>query len=131
MSSITTCRAPPSRLNAGKTRSRRHGPGSQLGHRALALDRCRHGVSSSPSAASGPFRTSSRSGSGSTVRCRTTERDPQAVLDFLEQRGVEVVDWSGWELLDAHEQQLGEPHGRERIKVVPREEMLATALGRR
>jgi len=53
------------------------------------------------------------------------------VLDFLEQRGVEVVDWSGRELLDAHEQQLGEPHSRERIKVVPREEMLATALGRR
>ena len=59
-----------------------------------------------------------------------TERDPRAVLDFLTQRGVEVIDWSGWELLDAYEKSLGEPHGRERIKLVPREEMVAISLGR-
>ena len=59
-----------------------------------------------------------------------TERDPQAVLDFLAQRGADTIQWSGWELLDAYERSLGEPHGRERVKVVPRELMVAVALGR-
>jgi len=59
-----------------------------------------------------------------------TERDPQAVVDFLEQRGVEAIQWQGWELLDAYERSLGEPHGRERVKLVPREHMVAVALGR-
>ena len=31
--------------------------------------------------------------------------------------------------LDAHERRLGEAAGRERIKVVPREEMVAIATG--
>ena len=35
-----------------------------------------------------------------------------------------------WELLDAHERALGEAEGRERIKVVPRDEMVGIALGR-
>ena len=59
-----------------------------------------------------------------------TDRDPQAVLDHLAARGVEVVQWSDWEVLDAHERSLGEPEGRERIKVVPREDMVAVSLGR-
>jgi len=59
-----------------------------------------------------------------------TDRDPSAVTEFLTARGVEVVQWSGWELLDAYERELGEPHGRERVKVVPREEMVSVALGR-
>ncbi|WP_159807211.1 FAD-dependent oxidoreductase [Cellulomonas citrea] len=57
-------------------------------------------------------------------------RDPQAVLTLLAERKVDVVPWSGWELLDEHEQRLGEPHGRARIKVVPREEMVDVSLGR-
>jgi len=56
--------------------------------------------------------------------------DPQAILDFLAERGVEFVEWHEWELIDQHEQTLGEPHGRERIKVVPREELIALAKGR-
>ena len=59
-----------------------------------------------------------------------TDRDPAAVTEFLTARGVEVVQWSGWELLDAYERELGEPHGRERVKVVPRDEMVSVALGR-
>ncbi|GAA1715738.1 FAD-dependent oxidoreductase [Isoptericola hypogeus] len=59
-----------------------------------------------------------------------TQADPQAVLDFLADRGVDVVEWSDFEVLDAHERALGEPHGRERIKVVPREEMLDVAKRR-
>jgi ferredoxin--NADP+ reductase len=55
------------------------------------------------------------------------EGEPQAVLDFLTERGVDVVEWHDFALLDEHEKSLGEPHGRERIKVVPREEMIAVA----
>jgi ferredoxin--NADP+ reductase len=41
---------------------------------------------------------------------------------------VQAIQWAGWELLDAYERSLGEPHGRERVKVVPREEMVRVAL---
>lgn len=58
------------------------------------------------------------------------EPDPDAVTALLAERGVRVVEWSGWELLDAHERRLGEAAGRERIKVVPREEMVAIATGK-
>ncbi len=57
------------------------------------------------------------------------ERDPGAITEFLRARGVRPVEWSAWELLDAHERSLGVPQGRERIKVVPRDEMVAIALG--
>ncbi|WP_277208362.1 FAD-dependent oxidoreductase [Isoptericola croceus] len=56
--------------------------------------------------------------------------EPQQILDFLSERGVDVVTWDEFSLLDAHELSLGEPHGRERIKVVPREEMIDIAKGR-
>ncbi|HEY1177047.1 MAG TPA: pyridine nucleotide-disulfide oxidoreductase, partial [Phytomonospora sp.] len=59
-----------------------------------------------------------------------TQADPQAVLDFLVDRGVDVVEWDDFVLLDEHEKSLGEPHGRERIKVVPRDEMLDIAKRR-
>lgn len=58
-----------------------------------------------------------------------TQPDPDAILAFLAGRGVDVVPWSGWQLLDAHERALGEAVGRERIKVVSREEMLAITRG--
>ncbi|TDT33332.1 FAD-dependent oxidoreductase [Naumannella halotolerans] len=47
-----------------------------------------------------------------------------AVLEFLSEKGVNYTTLEGWLQLDAHERALGEPHGRERIKVVPREEMI-------
>lgn len=56
--------------------------------------------------------------------------DAQAVTDFLADRGVEYIEWTGWELLDAHERSLGEAQGRERVKVVPRDEMIAIARSR-
>ncbi|MDT8910419.1 FAD-dependent oxidoreductase [Amycolatopsis sp. PS_44_ISF1] len=49
---------------------------------------------------------------------------PDAILDFLAARGIAFTTWDGWSKLDAHERSLGEPHGRERIKVVEREEMV-------
>jgi len=48
----------------------------------------------------------------------------EAVTDFLEQRGVAYTTWDGWHLLDSHERSLGEPHGRARIKVVEKQEMI-------
>ena len=52
---------------------------------------------------------------------------PAALLEELEGRGVEVVDYAGWELIDAHEKSLGEPHGRPRVKLVRRAEHLLHA----
>ncbi|MEU7817437.1 FAD-dependent oxidoreductase [Pseudonocardia sp. NPDC049154] len=50
--------------------------------------------------------------------------DPAAVVELLEERGVRYTTWDGWLQLDKHERGLGEERGRERIKVVPREEMV-------
>jgi ferredoxin/flavodoxin---NADP+ reductase len=64
--------------------------------------------------------------------------DPQAIIDLLEERGIEYTTWEGWNKLDAHEAGLGAawtgPDGldhvvRERIKVVPREEMIRISRG--
>nr|BFF00378.1 hypothetical protein GCM10020241_20530 [Streptoalloteichus tenebrarius] len=55
------------------------------------------------------------------------EPDPDAVLDLLRQRGIRFTTLEGWNRLDQHERALGEARGRERIKVVPREEMLDIA----
>ncbi|MPY78978.1 MAG: pyridine nucleotide-disulfide oxidoreductase [Actinophytocola sp.] len=53
-----------------------------------------------------------------------TQTDEDAVLEFLEQRGVEYTTWDGWYQLAAHERALGEAEGRERKKVIEREEMV-------
>lgn len=50
--------------------------------------------------------------------------DEQSVVDLLDERGVLYTNLDGWHRLDAHEQALGAPQGRERIKVVPRDEMI-------
>jgi ferredoxin--NADP+ reductase len=69
---------------------------------------------------------------GDAASLRTAvEPEPSAVTEFLRSRAVPVVEWADWELLDAHERALGESAGRERIKVVPREEMTAIARARR
>ncbi|MBQ0924463.1 FAD-dependent oxidoreductase [Saccharopolyspora endophytica] len=50
--------------------------------------------------------------------------DSDSIINVLEERGIEYTTWDGWTRLDAHEKSLGEPHGRERIKVVARDEMV-------
>lgn len=50
--------------------------------------------------------------------------DPEAIVEFLESKGIPFTTWDGWYRLDAHERALGEPEGRERVKVVEREDML-------
>jgi ferredoxin--NADP+ reductase len=54
---------------------------------------------------------------------------PNAILDFLAARGIPFTTWEGWGKLDAHEKSLGRPAGRERIKVVEREEMTRVSRG--
>ena len=50
--------------------------------------------------------------------------DEQSVVDLLDERGVLYTNLDGWHRLDAHEVALGKPQGRERVKVVPRDEMI-------
>ncbi|PPH16792.1 MULTISPECIES: FAD-dependent oxidoreductase [unclassified Rathayibacter] len=48
-----------------------------------------------------------------------------AVVALLEERDIAYTDLDGWHRLDEHEMALGEPEGRARVKVVPREDMIA------
>jgi ferredoxin--NADP+ reductase len=48
----------------------------------------------------------------------------ESIVGLLESRGIEYTNLDGWHKLDAFEQSLGEPQGRARIKVVPRDEMV-------
>ncbi|MER5963969.1 FAD-dependent oxidoreductase [Streptomyces sp. NPDC002057] len=50
--------------------------------------------------------------------------EPEAVVSFLEGKGLTYTTWEGWYALDAAEKALGEPQGRERVKIVEREDML-------
>jgi ferredoxin--NADP+ reductase len=45
----------------------------------------------------------------------------------LAERGVQVVDYGGWEAIDAHERGLGAEYGRPRVKLVRRDEHLRHA----
>lgn len=49
--------------------------------------------------------------------------EPEAVDRYLTERGLDYTTWAGWLKLDQHERHLGD-HGRERVKVVPREDMV-------
>ncbi|MEU2654097.1 FAD-dependent oxidoreductase [Streptomyces sp. NPDC007325] len=50
--------------------------------------------------------------------------ETDAVVGFLEGKGLTYTTWEGWYALDAAEKALGEPQGRERVKIVEREDML-------
>lgn len=52
------------------------------------------------------------------------EPDEASVPALLKSRGVAFTNLDGWHRLDDYEKLLGAPHGRERIKVVDRDEML-------
>ncbi|MCI4656251.1 FAD-dependent oxidoreductase [Cryobacterium zhongshanensis] len=49
----------------------------------------------------------------------------ESIVALLDERGVEYTNLDGWHRLDQHEQALGAAEGRVRIKVVPRDEMVA------
>ena len=48
---------------------------------------------------------------------------------LLESRGVAFTDLGGWHRLDEKELSRGAERGRERVKVVDREEMMAASRG--
>ena len=54
--------------------------------------------------------------------------EEESVSALLHSRGVRYTNLEGWQRLDAKERQLGEARGRERLKLVPREEMLEVSL---
>lgn len=62
--------------------------------------------------------------------------DEYAILELLEQRGVDYSDWNGWRKLDDHEMSLGDvesqsgPVERERVKVVDRDEQIRISRAR-
>ncbi len=53
----------------------------------------------------------------------------ESVIEMLNERGITYTDLDGWHNLDVHEQGLGAAAGRTRIKVVPREDMIAASQG--
>jgi ferredoxin--NADP+ reductase len=46
---------------------------------------------------------------------------------LLAERGVEAVEYAGWQAIDAHERSRGEPLGRPRVKLVSWDDLLAAA----
>jgi ferredoxin--NADP+ reductase len=55
--------------------------------------------------------------------------DPEPLSDealegFVRERQPQLVDYEGWVRLDGHEQSLGEPHGRPRVKLTRLEDLL-------
>jgi ferredoxin/flavodoxin---NADP+ reductase len=53
----------------------------------------------------------------------------EAIDALLADRGAEVVTQQGWEAIDAHERERGEPHSRPRNKLATLEELLERARG--
>ena len=55
--------------------------------------------------------------------------DDDEVLDLLSQRVDDIVPLGRWRAIDEHEQELGRPSGRPRVKLPTREELLAVEHG--
>lgn len=56
------------------------------------------------------------------------ERDPDAVVRFLADRGVVAVNWDGWLAIELAEIELGQQRGSARARIVQREALLRAAL---
>jgi ferredoxin/flavodoxin---NADP+ reductase len=54
--------------------------------------------------------------------------DPDGIIDLLQQRDVRVVQWEGWEAIEALEMASGRARGARQVKVAERELLLAAAL---
>ncbi len=60
---------------------------------------------------------------------RPSDPDSQAIEDLLRERVPALVTYEGWSEIDRHEQALGEPHGRPRVKLTRIDELLRVAAG--
>lgn len=60
---------------------------------------------------------------------RSEDPSEDAIIALLDERQVPYTTWDGWYKLDAYERSLGEGEGRERKKVVERDEMLRPQVG--
>jgi ferredoxin/flavodoxin---NADP+ reductase len=58
-----------------------------------------------------------------------SEPDPEVVERLLAERVPALVTYEGWSEIDRHEQSLGEPHGRPRVKLTRIDELLRVAAG--
>jgi len=55
------------------------------------------------------------------------DQDAPSLESLLIERGVEFIEYAGWEAIHAHETALGEPHGKPRVKLVTWDELLHRA----
>ncbi len=60
---------------------------------------------------------------------RAPEASAKAVDALLAERGVEVVMYPGWELIDKLEMERGAPHGRPRVKLSRWDDLLQASRG--
>ena len=56
-----------------------------------------------------------------------TKRDLNDIIELLESRDIAFTTWEGWGRLNAAEEAAGQPHGRERIKIVEWDDMVRYA----
>lgn len=59
------------------------------------------------------------------------EPEAEAIERLLAERVPALVTYEGWSEIDRHEQALGEPHGRPRVKLTRLDELLRVAAGER
>ncbi|VEW15492.1 NADPH-ferredoxin reductase fprA [Brevibacterium casei] len=64
---------------------------------------------------------------GAGVLAEPVFPEESAIVDLLESKGVDFVDWEGYHRVEAAEKAAGEVRGRERVKIATREGMLAAA----
>lgn len=60
---------------------------------------------------------------------RPSSPDPREIEEVLRERVPSLVTYEGWSEIDRHEQSLGEPHGRPRVKLTRIDELLKVAAG--
>jgi ferredoxin--NADP+ reductase len=55
--------------------------------------------------------------------------DPDAIETLLAERAADHIRYEHWQAIDEHERTAGEPHGRPRVKLTRREQLLEAARG--
>ncbi|MBX4421151.1 pyridine nucleotide-disulfide oxidoreductase, partial [Mycobacterium tuberculosis] len=64
---------------------------------------------------------------GNDALLEPTNPSEDAIIELLESKSIPFTTWDGWYRLDEHERALGAADGRERVKVVEREDMVAAS----